>query len=172
VYVKPPGGTGGGQPKYLGTAERAPRIRVRPAWHPVFNDIGGDQIPFDVQYMGEEAFISADLTRWDEEVYKSIAHRLGNVRGADNNEAVGTLMLLEGKTHEVYVKFPYTSKAAFAGMPQGYHFVACILEGPDELDPLGTVARKINLMWHAIRKYAGGHWTLYDHEVGGLPDPS
>lgn len=162
-------------PLYLGTAEKTPKITLRPAWREAFADQGGE-VPHDVAFAGEEAFVSADISRWNETTYNVLASRpshTAGARGASLLGEIGTLMVTEGRTAPLWVVFPYALKPAYASMPGGYHFVASFLVGPDELEPLGTNPRKIRLIWRCLRKYIPGSGTyqLYDHNVNGLPSP-
>lgn len=171
-------------PLYLGTAERTPRIEIRPAWDAVFNDIAGGKIPLDWLYEGEEAFVTADVTRWNEPVYTLLSARprtstAGAVQGQNVPGDIGTLLISENFAFPLWIQFPYVGKAAMAAgnLPPGYRFIAAWLEGPDDLDNLGTMARKTRLVFHCGRAYAlstnaaggGMTFTLYDHNMTGLP---
>lgn len=163
------------RPIYLGTAEKFPKITKRPNFKPTFVDQGGE-VPHDVAFMGEEAFVAADLSRYNEAVYNSLSsrprHQFG-LRGFTGSQDIGTLMIAEGKAYPLWVHFPYASKAAFSDMPNGYHFFASYLIGPDELEPLGTTPRKVRLIWHCLRVYdpVAGNYLSYDHDMTGLPGP-
>lgn len=168
--------TGGVTPFYLGTAEVKPQIEIVPQFEPVHNDLGG-AVPFDKSYEGEEAFIGADLNRYNEAVYAGLAARPnslvpGAIRGLNTALDVGTLMLTEGKNIVVWVVFPFFVKAAMraGGMPAGYRFPGCTVVGPDKLET-GTRARKVHLLFHALRQWSPvtGAFLLYDHNVSGLP---
>lgn len=162
---------------YLGTCEVSPQIEIAPHFEAVHNDLGG-VVPFDEIYEGEEAFIDLDLNRFNEVTYATIAARpsgftAGPARGANTAADVGTLMLTEGKNLILWVVFPFFAKAVMraGGMPAGYRFPACTLKGPDRLSPVGTRARKIHLLFHALRTWSPttGAFLLYDHSVSGLP---
>jgi hypothetical protein len=170
-------------PLYLGTAERYPKISIRPHFKPTFTDIGGD-VPFDMSFQGEEGFVSADISRWNEITYAIMAARPRHrhplfPRGSTFNGDIGTLMLAEGAAYPIWVVFPYAAvnggKAAFADMPAGFRFVSSYLMGPDELEPLGTTPQKERLIWHCLRSFyitTGGNarqFLLYDHDMRGLP---
>jgi hypothetical protein len=161
-------------PKYLGTAERWPKITERPNFSPTFNDAGG-HVPFDVAYEGNEAFTVAQLSRWTEVVYAQLAnrpHRSQFGRGTNVNGDIGTLMVQEGRTYPLWVWFPYAAlkPAAFPDMPAGYRFPNAYLAGPDDLEPLGTTPRKVMLIFHALRGFDAGKNTflLYDHDMSGI----
>jgi hypothetical protein len=179
-------GTKGGV--YLGTAEKFPRISIRRQFHPTYTDQGG-LIPHDMAYMGEEAFVAADISRWNESVYAQLAalprpnSSVGlsspvqaPVRGTNVGGDIGTLLVGEGMALSLYVQFPYAAlKAAiYPDMPPGYRFAAAYLVGPDELEPLGTTPRKERLLWHCLRTYNAKSptlYTLYDFNLTGLPTP-
>ena len=174
-----------GVPVFLGHCERSPSIQIRPYYSPVFSDFAGQRVPLDMIYDGEEAMVSLDLTRYNEAVYTSLASRpqgagaaaIAPARGTNVPGDIGTLMLLEGYTTHLWITFPYAAKTVFSSpaapagaggiMPAGYHFHAAYLEGPDDLGPLGTTARRLRLNFHCIRTYSvastGPVFTLYDN---------
>lgn len=165
--------------EYLGMAEKHPKILLRPNFQQTFTDESGT-VPYDASYGGEEGFVMADISKFNEPIYAKLAQKAGNrlVRGVENFGDIGALMVAEGRTFPLVVAFPYASKVAFADMPLGYRFVASYLLGPDELEPLGTTPRKIRLIWHSLRLHYGqneamegalnlnipaGSNILYDH---------
>lgn len=174
IWVQFPGVT---QAAFLGTAERCPRMQVRAAWEPLFNDIGGQRIPFDVLFEGEEGYIFADLTRWNQATANVMVSRPGAFAGLPGLNVpgdIGTAMILEGKTCHVYLVFPFAAKPAMANAANGalmvgYHWPACILEGPDDMDEMGTRPRKVRFIWHALRQYdpQTGSFMLYDFVMAG-----
>jgi hypothetical protein len=159
-------------PVFFGTAEITPRITFRPFFRPR-RDVESGDAPADIIYTGEEAFIFAEFTAWDEDVLACITARpfwYGD-RGVIFPQSVGTLMVLEKLTYNLYVMFPFAQKSAFRGpydgpiplqpivrnipiynqnlMPPGYRFLSSYLTGPDEFTQLGSRPRKISLAWHA-----------------------
>lgn len=169
----------GGSPVFLGHAERSPSIQIRPSFSPVFNDIAGQRVPYDYIYDGEEGMVSADVTRWNESVYTTIASRPLH-SGADGLNApgeIGSLMGLEGLAYPLWLLFPYASKPAMVagGMPAGYRFAKAFLEGPDGLDGLGTTNRRLRLNFKCMRDFQGegaalfpGTLYLYDHDMSAV----
>lgn len=161
-----------GTPQLLGYCETAPRIRITPRYSPVMSDLAGDQIPADWLYQGADADILGDLTIWNWSVLELLMSRpstTANSAGVDLEGAVGSLMVGEGFAKTLWVQFPYASKTLFSGqMPAGYRFVATWLMGPDEFD-MGTKANKVHVQFHAARTYKDGKWTLYDHDMTGIP---
>lgn len=177
----------GGTPRFIGHCERSPSVQLRPYYDPVFNDLAGQRVPLDVVYQSCDAMISLDLTRYNESTYLLLASRPGNViRGTNIPGDIGTLMLGEGKAFTLWLRFPYAAKPPMqqavsnvsgGPMPAGYRFAAAYLEGPDDLGPLGTTARRLRLNFHALPLLiAGGNsplgaatFFLYDHDVSALP---
>ncbi len=169
----------GGTPVFLGHAERTPSIQIRPQFSPVFSDLAGQRVPLDYLYDGEEAMVSVDLTRYNEAVYAGIASRpVPNLtRGLDSPGEIGTLIGLEGMAFQLWLNFPYSTKAVFTAnaMPAGYHFWQTFLEGPDGLDGLGTTNRRLRLNFHCMRylgpetnAFGAGRFTLYDHDMSAV----
>jgi hypothetical protein len=160
---------------YLGTAEESPAIQIEPLYEPVVNTLGG-KTPFDVSYQGEMAKTAVTLNRFNEDTYRVlVANRpspLGT-RGLNGPLDVGSLILTEGLYLTFWMTFPFVSKAVMAAgnMPLGYRFPATIPAGPDELAPLGTVPRKLRLLFWHLRLWdvSTGQFLLYDHNVLGLP---
>lgn len=205
--------TVGKKPVFLGTCKRWPVIIIKPEWKPLFTDFSG-QVPEDIMFMGEHAYVIAEVNRYSEAVYRSISSRpyYWANRGKAFSSAVGTLMKHEEQTYPIWLVFPYAVKpvyqpaaglrgavnfipaAGFAAaairaaagvvevlagslgafMPSGYHFLETILEGPDRLDPLGTMARSIHLVFHALPQLkpsspsGGSERLLYDHDMSAL----
>lgn len=174
-------GIGPGQtPVYLGTAERSPRIQIRPSWSPVFNDIAGQKVPFDWSFDGEEGYVVYDFTRWNEAVWEACQTRpfppiAGGITGTNVAGDIGTLMLTEGAGYPLWILFPYTLKLAYATQPLGYHFFRTWLMGPDDLDENNTSAARIRGVWYCSRAptlnipAAGLNFSLYDGNMAGLP---
>ena len=169
---------GAGSPVFLGHGERGPRISLKHAWEPVFNDLSGSQIPYDYMYEGTEALIFVDLTRWNELVFQEITNLFnsfnrqtpGSDAGTDLAGSRGALVLTEGYYLPLWLHFPYAIKPAMNTLPAGYRFRATIMEGPDDRDPLGTSPNKIRLAWHAISLFdpVTGAFTLYDFDMTAL----
>ena len=153
-----------GAPVFLGHAERFPRIQIRPRWSDVYCDLSGQSVPYDQVYDGEDAVVTADLTRWNESVYAVMADRAKTnsnflaitSRGANGFGEIGSLMVTEGLAYNLYVVFPFAAKAAYsATMPLGYRFQAAFLQGPDDFE-LGGTARKLRLSWRCLRSVQSG----------------
>jgi hypothetical protein len=155
--------TGISTPTLLGYGEKAPRISQKRHFKPVFNDLGGSMVPFDVTYQSQEAFVTVRLTWWN---YAALLDELTpiNEEGVDQDGDIGTLMILEGFCTQLWLNFPNSGGGgAMPGMPAAIHFPAAVLESGD--DQPGTDAEYYDLSWHCLRKYSsdGKTFTLYDH---------
>lgn len=166
------------KPIYLGTGKGRPKIRINRKWHPLMNDIGGDE-PFDWSYMGSSALIAYQLTRWNEGAFQRLAatpnvYRFGNFDGLEANGDLGSLMVTENLAFPVWVAQPYGTKAGYAaqGHHRGWHFFACLFMGPDDLER-GTAPAEDHIVFYATRVYvpANGSFLLYDHNLNGVPNP-
>jgi hypothetical protein len=169
-------------PFFLGHSEKGPSFQVRPQFSDVFVDLGGQNVPFDVVYQGEDALVTVDLARWNQNVLALIQDIAtlgagGNAPGNDPSGAIGTLMLTEQKAYPLYLRFPYASKAAFStgpsgAEPPGYRFLFAMLQ-EDGFPDLGTKARKQHLVWHCLRAFNPsqgivGQFTLMDFNMTSL----
>jgi len=193
----------GKNPVFLGTCRKWPIILIKPEWKPIFTDHAG-LVPDDLMFMGEHAYVIAEVNRYVETAYRSISARpyYWANRGRAYETSVGTMMLREGQSYPVWLVFPYAVKPIYratagglaavgfipatgplgilagalanapaAAMPAGYRFLECVLEGPDRLDPLGTMARSIHLAFHALPQHikpASGGRRLYDHDMSAV----
>jgi hypothetical protein len=180
----------GDGPLFIGTCVRAPGISVRPHWTDVHNDLGGT-VAFDVLYESQEALVSGILNRFSEDFYEQMAQRADAttppVPGNDISGDIGSLMIFEELTYDLWVTFPYATKpfysniaAGLGAMPSGYHFPAAYLMGPDNLQIGTTTERKISASWRCLRlfqpefpgPYNTGNFFLYDFDcsaVTGIP---
>ncbi len=159
---------------YLGTCETAPKIQIDPKWKAIHADIGGDEVPFDWIFMGEDAKVAGVLTRWNESVYSALAARprTSGTRGAATATDMGTLMLTDAVAVPLWLHFPYYSKAygSTYNMPNGYRFFATWMMGPDEIET-GTKVNKrlIRLQCNRVYKASDGTWQLYDGSMVNIP---
>ena len=153
-------------PVLLGTAERTPQILVRPSWSPVFNDISGPNVPLDLGFVGAEGFVIVNLTRWNEAAYTILSSypTFGGSRGSWGIDDVGTLMMTEEVALTVWVVFPYSAThSAYSTMPPGYMFPGAIPYGPEDMNQLGTQARRLGLLFHCLPAFDGDTFTLYEN---------
>ena len=168
-------------PVFLGTCERVPLIRLEQKWYPFIRDDGGLSVPYELIYDSEEAWIYAEINRYNEPVLEVIQDRcfgLGRppvLRGMDREEDIGTLANAEKVSYALWLVFPYARKLVMAlgGMPANYVFPAVVAFGPEELS-LGHRPRKNRLVWRALRYHDpnSGDFLLYAHDpFVALPPP-
>jgi len=158
---------------FLGWSESGVRISLNPEWDDVPADLAGSRMPADVQFMGETAMISADLKIWNNVVYASCASRgnpFSGTRGQIPFGQIGGLMITEKAAYRILVYNSYTTKTSQNSF-NSWNFFAGWLAGPDVIDPLGTKAAKIRVVFRAIPIYDSltGNWALYDGSSAGKP---
>lgn len=161
---------------YLGTGQQPPVLDIIPVYSPVANDIGGDQIPIDDQYMGKVGGATVTLSRWNEYVLNLLDNIPASIptdsaRGADGAQDTGTLMQFEGATFHAWYHFPYYSKVygTLYNMPAGYHALACV-QRPWQISP-GTQAKRrlFSVEWKRVYKPSDGTFKLFDHTMTTVP---
>lgn len=177
---------------------RGPRISVRRAWEPVFTDISGTRIPFDLLYEGIEAYVTVEFSRYNFSVLRQLQTTPTALSGADPLGGIkpfldtgfdrGTLMLTEGVNVALYLQFPFSAagpfthpamnNAANGPIPSGLLFPGAIFEGPDEMET-GTAPLTTMVTFHCLGLYTpvsggtgpgpGGSFTLASTNIGTLP---
>lgn len=177
---------------YLGTAEVSPQAEIRRQYQPAYNDLSG-AVPFDLNFLGEDAVLAIDLSRWNDFTYQAIArapnqlNTLGVAGSAGSYNAVGprncmgALQSHDGNSLTVYMVFPYgfAGNAANApgrafGMPGGYRWHGGSLIN-DKLHQMGAKYRKLHLTFQFAPIYNNGTaiFRLYDNVVpANLATPS
>lgn len=168
-------------PIYFGTSKNGCPVELLPEWDAVFNDLSGTKHPYDKIYEGTVGMVRGDFTRYKEGVYLTMQNRTamalggGSVAGIDAAGAIGTLMVTEGAAFPLWIQFPYASKIAMqngvnGALPNGYHFFAAELEGPD-VRKGGTGENAISLVWWCGRVFnpVTGAFSCYDFNMAGLP---
>lgn len=169
---------------YLGTYETTPKIEIAARHKPVYADIGGDEVPFDYIYMGEDGFVTGVLNRWNESVYAACAAKPisygtdptmfdARRRGRSVAGDVGALMLADGKAYQMWLHYPYYDKeyGQSLGMPAGYHFFAAFMTGPEVVEG-GTRAKRRLLQFKLARVFSpeDGCWDFYDDDMSIIPE--
>lgn len=170
---KTSGGGGSGPAMYLGTSEFSPYIEIDKQYVPLYNDLGGPAVPFDLCYAGKQAFVACDLTRFNIDALTAIQSdptfdedELGDAL-IDGRLDIGSLLDTEGLGIELYLIFPYAgSVSAYEKLYQGYHF---LLACPPKViwNRLGTQPVKIHVSWHCIRTFdpQGKKFLLADTNI-------
>lgn len=168
--------------QFLGTSEVAPKARLRRGYKPVFNDLGGQLMPLDRIYQGQEAQIVSALNRYDETVYSLIAAAPRNgggvapqlARGANGFLDIGALVNQNNCYFTYILQFPFAGTVNQpANLPAVYRFLACIPE-QDDFNQLGTMERQTYLAITAqrYRDPVTGTFTTYDNTTGGVTLPA
>lgn len=166
-------GTGsGGALEFLGWSEAGMRFNFDAEFEDVMSDISGTRIPFDVQFMGIQAFMSGDLTVYNEPIFNKLLVRVpGGSVGTIGAGHIGHLLNLEGGGVRTLINAPYAAKAAFtATMQKAWNFPRAHLISPTEID-VGTRVKKIRFIFRAIPTWnqLTGEATLYDDSIVGKP---
>lgn len=174
--------------EFLGWSESGVRISFDGGFEDVPSDRAGSRMPFDVQYMGMQAFISADVNLYNEGIYRKITGR-ANITGSDGSET--GIAAAEGRTHRYSIGFlmnqersagasgmfrflvvgPYgrgvANKPAFATQDTCYNFYNAYLADAVDME-LGSRYKRIRMTFRAITvidpSYDG---QLYDHNITG-----
>lgn len=166
---------------FLGWCESDSRVSPSGEFETVLGDYGGTRVGVDWQFMGEEAFISGDLVRTNEEVLAACTARVrGGTSGqggvvAGSNYSLGGLMITQGLALSLCIVCPYASLGAFAAVsaPACYTFPAAWLEG--SYDASLSTRRKIwRMNWHAVPVInpISNTSVLYTNVLPTLPGPS
>lgn len=164
--------------RFLGWALGGVRVSLRPHFADVHLDLSG-QMPFDAQFMGEEAFVSAELTAWDEAVLTACQTRTGpstGTAGVMPAGSMGGLMVAEGAAYRLLAYPPYAGgnsvgKVTQTGQVPAYNFLRAWLAGPDDIAPLGIRPKQVRVFFRALSQYQpqDGSFLLYNRDVTGKP---
>lgn len=181
IYVKlPPAAPGlGGQTKYLGTSEQGPTRQTDRTFKQVMNDLSS-QKPFDYIYAGgEEAILSFNLTRWNDNVAQALeAAPVSGGVGFSTIFDQGTVMGREGRALEIWYAYTFGGipgsalRPSFVGQEGGRHYLQGLFWGPEQ-DELGTKERKKHMVFKCWKKFdvsqTPARFTLFDFNMAGLP---
>jgi hypothetical protein len=170
--------TNAGAYEFLGFCEGDTRISFDGQFEDVTCDASGTRLPFDVAFMGEQAFTSGDLVLSNEAVYQKVAARIGpaadvpGVYGAGGSGAIGLLMGLEGGAYGLVIKSPYAGKAVFTsvGMVPGFVFPRSYLA--DQIDVSLSTKRTIRrLVFRSLPAWniSTSSYTLFTTTLPTLP---
>lgn len=170
--------------RFLGHGEAAPVIDVTPAYVPFKSDSGGE-IPVELLYAGKSARVSVDLNRFDMNVLDRNRDRArgrnfpSGDAGYDDGGQIGTPMITNGCTSELFLVFDFAGKVAYSNpangsLPPGYHFLASLLD-PERCVFGTTNAHKVHLEWQCVRKrvpigtgvnpFGRTGYKLYDFDI-------
>lgn len=162
--------------EFLGWCEGETRVSLVGAEDEIRTDLGGPANPTDVQWMGEQAFVSGDLSRWDKAVLRKLKSRLPGGGSAVSGGsyafgALGSLMIAEGYAVRFLIRGGYAASKSFnAGDPPIYNFLAA-WPGTNFDVGLSTRASRFRMTMRAIPKldFTTGNSVLYNLDVSGLP---
>lgn len=201
VYVAGPAeihvGTGtAGALQFLGWGMQGVRIDFVGHFYDVPSDVAGTDLPFDVQQMGQQAYITSDINVYNEGIYRKIANRTrltdggpGSAFGDGPTEGelvdFGMGFLLAGETIPASVGSsgmfgllvfpPYAGgfggakKVAFTTEDQAYRFPVAYLDDAAVME-LGSRFKKIRMVFRAITFFSPQvrySGILYDHNSNG-----
>ena len=165
---------------FFGWSEAGVRITFDGAFEDVPSDIaGGGRIPFDLQYMGMQAFISADVNVYKETTLYDLLNRVNDGTldpGEIGSGEVGSLMRLEALDFRLLIYAPYavTASTAFPDM-QHHNFPHATLIDAVDVD-VGTKYKRVHMVWRAIPNWndAGDPYgaTLWNAVVTGRTAPT
>jgi hypothetical protein len=135
--------------------------------------------PFDHQYLGQAAMVSARFNRFRNDLYlemMSLPNPFGTP-GLNPGGDLGTYLIQEGFAFPIWIQQPYASaKAAMSGLEAGLHYGAAFMLGPDEKTP-GMGQHEANCIFFCtpINTMDTNNTVksiLYDFSVSGLPTPA
>lgn len=168
----------GNTPRFLGYCERMPSRQIRPQYSPLYVDIGGTMVPFDLVKQGADAIITCDVSYFDYTTYNFLVNSTSEAATAPGD--LGTLMMTEQGTtlaagFGLWMPFPYVAKASMPNMWAGEHYL-CAMCMNDDLSQLGTVAQKKRLVFHCIRRFdptvvnsfGRGGFKLLDQDMSAI----
>lgn len=99
--------------EFLGLSEDGVQLQLLSSFEDIYNDAGGPMVPIDVQWMGEQAYMSMTMNKYNESVLQKCAARrvgTGIVPGACEVNGLGSLMIAEGFAYPILLLFPYRAK--------------------------------------------------------------
>lgn len=130
ITYSPPAITGGTW-TFVGYSENGVETRFRSVFEDVYSDPMGPAIPLDQQWMGEDAWTSMILNKYDEAVLGTLMkRRVGSsvVQGAIEANGLGGLMIAQGYIFSLLVLAPYNVLAfQSASIKPCYLFAASYL---------------------------------------------
>jgi hypothetical protein len=152
------GPASGGTIVYLGTAAEAPKPAIEEKMTPVYSDIGGDEEPFDLLWMGESFSLEMDLNRYDGSVLYALTNmpkqgRDGLPRGVTNRLSRGTFALANKQTAEIFIANSFYNTANIADLittiPAGFYLPAAQTMAY-AFDPIGLREQRTRVMFKGL----------------------
>ena len=160
-------------PVFIGHGESAPRIREVSNFKDVTSDIGGDMEPIDKLFLRGHVEGTVDFNRYNVTPLMQALGRpnpFAGVRGTVPPLGVGSLMLTEGLAFQIWLRWPYSAKAAMAGLPNGIRLIAGVLTGPDDYELGVDNPLKIQVGFYGLSVYdpVGKGFNIYDGNMTAL----
>lgn len=146
---------------YLGWSRNGVTVQVTPQHEDIEVDYGG-RSPGDVSFLGEEARISMQLSRYDESILmKAAAFLTGTTPGQGPKGGIGSLMAAEGYMFPILLYSPYSFKSQFGTMVPGFWFYQSYMADPLD-QTLNVRAKQPNIAFRATPVFGsivGGTFT-------------
>lgn len=147
-------GTGtSGALTFLGLSERGVELQLAASYLDVICDASGPTVPLDSQFMGEQAYMSMTLNKYNEGVLQKCAgRRVGPsvTAGAIEADGLGSLMIAQGYAYQIFLYAPYNTLAfQTATIVPGYVFGAGWLHDQFTV-PLSVVLKAPRVIFRAI----------------------
>jgi hypothetical protein len=126
-----------GVPVFLGHNESSPKPEFTPKWKGAFSSLGGEAIPDDKVYLGQEVRIILELSRFNETLINYLMAtptlgRTGNPPGSESYLDIGSLLQRNGKSFELWLRngfYGTRNSAAYPDMTIGKYFLCCNMAG-------------------------------------------
>ena len=159
-------------PVFIGHGDAAPRAEEIEHFLPVMCDLGGGQEQFDAMWLRSHLIVDVDLIRVNMAPLLKMRARPNSFTGTPGITApgdVGSLMLTEALAYPLWIRWPYSNQAYYAGLPNGIHAFAAYLIGPD-VHTMGTVPYKMRCTFYCMSVYQPGPQVFYcyDSNMNGL----
>lgn len=165
--------------EFLGFSMDGAMIAIQPRFDDVFSDLGGPAVPEDVQFLGHDARITFQLSRFNAGTFHKVRQFLpgmaGAVDGGMPNYSIGSLLKAEGLAMRLLVRATYGptspgAKAAYATQRGVYNFP---LAYPAEVieTPVSVRTQLPRMTFRAFPDFISdqGGYTLYNDSAAGEP---
>ncbi len=168
-------------PIYLGTCESTPQVVFQETSKPVFNDIGGGQIPMQQVEQGEMAVLASAINRFSKSTYQTL---LQQTQQLGRRAAFSRGRLRFGRTtFKLWMVYENALdaivRAEFPGLEMGWYFPTVQIENrsfermgtADELWVMNATAFPLYTPFSGnAGALAGGTWLLYSKDDADFPD--
>jgi hypothetical protein len=136
-------------PSILGWCERSPQLDVSGAYTPLFNTLGGVELPYTYLYQGTEGQITCTMTKWDDYVL----HLIENLYVL-GQPVVYQSIPMQFRALYVIVLYPMWAAAGDIVPPSPHAWIdvypLCRVARIEKRDQ-GTMPAKVTVVFHAMR---------------------